>query len=53
MFNSGDAKWCNIVQDQDHNIVIAMSSSSRADTDSVQAGGIKMFLSESLTISCS
>ena len=30
-------------KDQDHNIVIAMSSSSCADTDSELAGGIKMF----------
>ena len=30
-----------IVKDENH---IAMSSSSRADTDSVQAGGIQMFI---------
>ena len=37
-----------IINNKNHNITIAMSSYSCADTDSVLAGVIKMFISESL-----
>ena len=38
----------NFPSHKNHNIAIAMNSFSRADTDSVLAGGIQMFISVSL-----